>query len=124
MRGYFENGRPYLDLQIFGVFEEAKQKFQARIDTGFDGYLTIPLTQALPLGLILKGIENYVVADERSVENLVCFGNVTVEKKTVFVPIDLSHTNSIILIGNSLLKELGSALTIDYKNEKIEISEK
>ena len=124
MRGYFKDSRPYLDLEIYGVNPESTQKFTARIDTGFDGYLTMPLTQAFALGLVLSGMQDYTVADERVITNLVCLGNVKVEGKTVFTAIDLSNTGGIILIGNSLLRELGSVLKIDYKNEKIEISEK
>ena len=35
MRGYFDNGRIYLDLEISGVFAKNRKTIKAQIDTRF-----------------------------------------------------------------------------------------
>ena len=44
---------------------------EALVDTGFTGFLMLPVSKALPLGLVLDGAAVYTLADG---SNLNCFG--------------------------------------------------
>ena len=118
MHGYFEKGRIYIDVEVWGILQKLKQNFKALVDTGFDGYITIPFAQALSLGLVLKGTQSYTLADGKSSHNLVCLGTVKYHNKKAVVPIDVQFGASV-LIGSSLLKELGIGLNADYKNQEV-----
>jgi len=117
MTGYFENGRVYIDVEVYGILPELKKTFKARLDTGFDGYLSIPLTDSFPLGLILKGTQSYTIADNSTKYNLVCLGTVVCSEKSAVVPVDVA--SGPILIGTKLLKEYHIEIQIDYTNETV-----
>jgi len=49
------------------------------IDTGFTGFLMMPITQAFPLGLTLIGTANYALVDGTITSKLPVFGHVRLE---------------------------------------------
>ena len=119
MNGYFDSGRPTLEFEIKGLKTD---RIKATIDTGYDGYLSIPLAKALPLGLILIATKTYTLADGNSTHNLVCMGDVKLTKyKGQFIPIDLSFTSNSILVGCAFFKVFKVKVHIDYSNEKVRI---
>ena len=62
--GFFNNsGSPALRVAIHGAFPAAAQEFDAIIDTGFTGFISMPLIQAFPLALILSGTTTVARAD-------------------------------------------------------------
>lgn len=124
MDGYFENGRIYVDIEVYGFSPLNKTKFKAQIDTGFDGYLRIPIVESFPIGLILKGTKSYSLADKSTISNLVCFGTVVFfGDKEEIIPIDVP-INGTVLIGAGLLKLIGKDLFIDYEREIVEFRDK
>jgi predicted aspartyl protease len=54
MRGRFDDSTILIPIEVYGVSEETKKTFMGIVDTGFGGYLTLPLSEAFPLGLVLK----------------------------------------------------------------------
>jgi predicted aspartyl protease len=85
--GYLDtNGHPRLTIRISGTHPTATAVVEAMIDTGFTGFLMLPIAQALPLGLALYGTGNYTLADGSSVTNFLAEGTVTVLTPTV-VPV-------------------------------------
>ncbi len=118
MAGYFDNNRICIDIEVWGISSKFKKAFKAKIDTGFDGYLSMPFSEAMPLGLILKGTQSYVLANGSSSFDLVCLGTVSCNNKKGIIPIDIGSGTSI-LIGSSLLKELKIGFSVDYINQKI-----
>jgi len=121
MLGNFENGNPYIEIEVFGITKE-KKKIKALIDTGFNGYLSLPYIDAFPLGLVLKGIEPSTLADGSTSHHFVCIGSVVLDGKEVVALIDI-QPSCTILMGTQLLKSLGKSMNIDFTNEKIELSD-
>jgi predicted aspartyl protease len=53
--GYFDkSGSPAIKVMIHGPFAKPVE-FDAILDTGFTGFIAMPLLKALPLGLMLYG---------------------------------------------------------------------
>lgn len=77
--GYLDpNGHPRLKIRVTGTHPTAEATIEAMIDTGFTGFLMLPLVNALPLGLALFGTADFSLADDRVVTNFVAAGKVTV----------------------------------------------
>lgn len=121
MLGNFENGNPYINIEVSGISGERK-KIKALVDTGFNGSLSLPYIIAFPLGLVLKGIESSTLADGSLSHCFVCSGNVKMDDKEVKSAISIKPSCPI-LIGTQLLKALGKKMDIDFVNEKMELSD-
>lgn len=118
MHGTFENGNPYIEIEVGGVGKTTTIK--ALIDTGFNGYLLLPYIEAFPLGLVLHGMQKSTLADGSTSHNFVCVGKVCIDGVCASTTIDI-HPSSAILLGTGLLKELGKKVTVDCVNESVEI---
>lgn len=82
----------------------------ALIDTGFTGFLTLPITQALSLGVVLIGIGDYTLADGSTVANFLVKGTVTIGSESAEGVVVLSGDE--VLIGMEFLRTLNKALLI------------
>ncbi len=119
MRGIFENGNPFVEIEIKGFAGDFK-KINALIDSGFNGYLTLPYVEAFPLGLVLLGTQSSVLANGTRADYFVCMGRVKLENKEISVSIDI-HSDCNILLGTKLLAELGKTLILDPANKTVEL---
>ncbi|OHA41523.1 MAG: hypothetical protein A3H68_01755 [Candidatus Taylorbacteria bacterium RIFCSPLOWO2_02_FULL_46_40] len=119
MLGTFDNDQPKIEIEVKGVNGSPK-KLIALVDSGFNGYLTLPYVEAFPLGLVLTGIQSNTLADGSSASHFVCIGQICVGGKCVTTTIDIQPAN-IILLGTKLLKELGKKFVLDCLNGKVEI---
>lgn len=119
MLGTFDNDQPKIEIEVKGVNGSPK-KLIALVDSGFNGYLTLPYVEAFPLGLVLTGIQSNTLADGSSASHFVCIGQICVGGKCVTTTIDIQPAN-IILLGTKLLKELGKTFVLDCMNGKVEI---
>ncbi len=75
--GYLDkSGHPYIKIKVWGLSSAFAGEFDAMIDTGFSGYLMIPLVQALPLALTLFGTTQYQLADGTMSPKLLAHGSI------------------------------------------------
>ena len=122
MDGYFENGSPHVEIEVFGVSEATKAKIKGLIDTGYNGHLTLSYARAFPLGLVLVGIQTATLADGSTSHFFVCLGTVVYGGKKVSVPVDIQPSGGI-LIGTQLLKKLGKSLMVSFALERVELQD-
>lgn len=55
-------GHPYFQLDVYGISKKNKVTVDAMFDTGFSGFLNLPLTQCLKTGLVLSFIVPLVIS--------------------------------------------------------------
>ena len=114
------SGCPIIEIEISGPFSKP-QKFTAMVDTGFSGFVSLPILKAFPLGLVLKGTLNITLADGSSHARLTCIGMVQFDGKKEVGLVLIEWQNTEILVGMEFLSIFGKQLTVDAANKKVEI---
>ena len=62
--GYLDgDGHPRVTIRVRGTHPTEFAEIDALLDTGFTGFLMLPIAKALPLGLALYGTGDYNLAD-------------------------------------------------------------
>jgi predicted aspartyl protease len=106
---------PKIIIELYGVFGKS-QAFEAIIDTGFTGSVSMPIVKALPLGLTLFSTATFTLADNSKENTFLCLGTAKIEGQDKAVVISLSKGNDI-LIGTEFLKTFGAKLYLDYTSD-------
>ena len=82
------------------------------IDTGFTGFLSIPLTAAFPLALTLLGTTNYELADGSVSPKLLGVGTIELEDETATGTVVLESASTGLLVGMEFLAKLNKSLIL------------
>lgn len=113
-----ENGSPTVEIEVSGPVH-APRKLTAIVDTGFSGFLLIPLLEAFPIGLILSGTTSIELADGSKQNKLTCLGQVHfggVEKVGLII---IEWENTDILVGMDFLRKFEKTLVVDPLNNNV-----
>lgn len=110
--GFFAEGGPAVRVSLFGVLPTLAQEFVAVIDTGFTGFVSMPMVAAFPLGLVLLGTTNVVLADGRTTVKLTAWGNVSLEAQQISGIFLLDPGSTDVLLGVDWLKRMRKALLV------------
>jgi len=106
-------GHPVINIEVYGVVPQLKREFEAMIDTGFTGFLMLPIVDAFPLGLVLYGTSNWTLADGRSSPKLLAYGTVLVGKKETHGVVVLEAGPCRPLLGIDFLRKSGKTLVVN-----------
>ena len=121
--GFFNNsGSPSVRVSIKGVVGSG-QEFDAVIDTGFTGFVAMPLIRAFPLGLVLLGTTTIVLADGSTQPRLTAYGGVVVPGETIPGVIILDAGSADVLLGMDFLQKVRRILQIDAASTVVELVE-
>lgn len=117
MEAFFDQkGRPKLNLKVKG--RKQIGTFEAVLDTGFDGFISLPISIAVPLGLELVGIQAVEYADGRTSEELVFSIEVNIHGNWKKVPATLTGSSEA-LAGTALFSN--NEVTFNFTSQKISI---
>jgi predicted aspartyl protease len=111
--GYLDaNGDPHIVIQLSGAFGP-QHAIDCLIDSGFTGFLSLPLTQAFPVGLILQSTTNVVFANGQTEVRLVCLGLVDLDgvREAGLILVESQGTQAAI--GMDFLRKFNRRLIID-----------
>src|SRR6266853_6689438 len=105
--GYFDAaGNPCLKVHLAGVFVDTPGiEFGTIIDTGFSGFLAIPIVRAFPLGLPLNGTASAVLADGNTSTCLTALCRLTIGKQTKEGLVMLQAQGTDLLLGMDFIRK-------------------
>jgi predicted aspartyl protease len=111
--GYFgPTGDPRLKVKLGGVFNPTGIELEAIIDTGFSGFLSIPLLQAFPIGLPLYGTTTVQFADGSTGNKLTAMGTLMVGSVQRTGVVILQETQADALLGMDFIRRFNVALVM------------
>lgn len=118
IEGYIaSSGAPFLEISMKGRVDEVT--VEGILDTGFDGYLCLPIPIAVSLGLELAKVIRMELADGTILEDELVFAG-KVEWGGTTMEVDVLLTRSAdVFIGTSFLK--GYFAQLDYQKNKLYI---
>lgn len=110
------NSSPRIKIEIYGVWgrQNPPVLFEVIVDTGFTGGISIPVTQALPLGLTLFSTATFTLADNSKENTFLCLGAIRLENEERPMVFSLTK-GSDILVGTDFLAAFNAKLELDYK---------
>ena len=119
--GFLDNNRdPCISISVEGPVTQPIE-LTCLIDTGFSGFLSIPLTQAFPIGLILYGTTTVTLANAQQEHRLMCLGHCTVDKVSKLGIILIETQGQQALLGMDFLRQFGKRLLVDPVAETVEL---
>jgi predicted aspartyl protease len=111
--GYFDpEGNPHLKVKLCGMFNPAGIELEAVIDTGFSGFLSLPLIQAFPVGLALAGTTSVQFADGTTSNKLFAVGTVLVGSVSKSGVVLLHESAAKPLLGMDFIRRFNIALVM------------
>lgn len=112
----FFDSRQHPKVRLTVVGARKSSLLEAILDTGFDGYLSLPISLAVTLGIELTSIIPVEYADGRRNQELVFSVEVELDGKSQTVPATLT-AGAEALIGTALLAKY--ELRINFSKQKI-----
>lgn len=123
MDGFFsQNGHPIIPIEVYGFSKEITQKFDAMLDTGFSGFLSLPLVHAFKVGLILSSTASFTLADGSTDHTLLCFGGIKLNGDEQAGLISISKGNDVLL-GMEFLRKFNKKLHLDCGNNIVRLED-
>jgi len=109
-----ENDEPVVPIDL--ILRKRKRRFRAVLDTGFNGYLSVPESLVQGGRWYFAGYEEYEIATGDKVRERVYLGDIIFDGKRCTTHIVTSHSKDI-LIGTRLLSD--KQLHIHFGKRKV-----
>lgn len=115
--GHFdEDGNACLTLHLCGVRHDPPSvEVEGIIDTGFTGFIQLPLNWGMALALPLEGTITVTLADGSKRAVLTAMAEATLLGRTQLGVVQLSPSSEEVLIGMDFLRRFERALVVSRK---------
>jgi predicted aspartyl protease len=112
--GHFDSlGNPCIKFHLCGVAHDPPGlEYTGIIDTGFTGFIQLPLHHAFSLKLPLEGTASYILADGSRSTSLTAIAQTTFGGQTISGVVTLAPGSQDILVGMSFLRQFKLGLMI------------
>lgn len=107
-----KSGSPTIKFKLGGPLPDSAQEFEGIVDTGFTGFVSMPIVKAFPLGLLLAGTTSITLADGTSAPQLTATGKVEIGEQGEIGVVILQGSSADILLGMDFLAKFGRVLFI------------
>jgi predicted aspartyl protease len=108
--GFDFSGSPVVTIQVTG--DLASRTYQAVVDTGFTGFVELPLFEMVELGLKSQGAANVVLGDGSIMTNLLSTADVRLGSQVESGTILLAESSSGVLVGMAFLRKFRKSLIL------------
>jgi predicted aspartyl protease len=123
MLGNFDStGSPVFRCQVSDLSGAKSQEVTAVMDTGFSGFLLLPISLALPLDLVPYGSLDVTLADGTTQSKLICDGAISFEGLTHPGLFILEEQGAEVLAGMAFLKTFALTLIINTQAMSVELT--
>ena len=113
---YDQEGNACVYIHICGTKHEYPGvRYEGIIDTGFTGFIQLPLSYAIGLSLPLEGMQTVELANDSTLVMLTALADVTLADRTETGVTLLSQTSNTILLGMDFLRRFDRVLMISKK---------
>ena len=113
---YDQQGNACIKLHLCGVKHEPPGlEFEGVIDTGFTGFIQLPLSKALALSLPLEGTNSVTLADGSQLVMLTAMARATLLGEAEYGVVLLSMTTDEVLLGMDFLRRFDRMLVVSRK---------
>lgn len=92
------------------------------VDTGFSGFLLLPILNAFPIGLLLQGTMPITLADGSTQTKLTCLGSIHFDGAEEVGIVIIEWQNTDVLVGMEFLSRFRKELRVDPTNGIVEIA--
>lgn len=107
-----KSGSPTIKFKLGGPLPNSEQEFEGIVDTGFTGFVSMPIVNAFPLGLLLAGTTSVTLADGKAAPLLTATGIVKIGDQSEVGVVLLQGGAADILLGMDFLGKFGRILFI------------
>jgi predicted aspartyl protease len=108
--GFDSTGSPIIAIRVQG--SSGSKTYQAVVDTGFTGFVELPLFEMVELGLKTEGAANVMLGDGSVVTNYLSTAAVHLATQVESGTILLAESSSGVLIGMAFLREFKKSLIL------------
>src|SRR5579859_130587 len=108
--GFDSTGSPTIEIRVAGA--SGSKAYQAVIDTGFTGFVELPLFEMVELGLKTEGAANVMLGDGSIVTNHLATADVHLAGQVENGTILLAEDSSGVLIGMAFLRKFKKSLIL------------
>ena len=108
---FAKSGSPALKIAVSGPITPGRD-YEAILDTGFTGFLSMPLVQAIAVGLVLYGTTVVSLADGSTAYRLTAQGMVKVGGEKEVGVVILEPDSNELLLGMGFLRLFKKALFV------------
>lgn len=109
---FAKSGSPVLKITVSGPLTQGME-YEAILDTGFTGFLSMPLIEAIRNGLVLHGTTTVSFADGSSDNyRLTAQGQVKVDNESKIGVVVLEPSSRELLLGMAFLRQFGKVLVV------------
>lgn len=112
-----QRGEPVVAIML--QLKEELREFPAVVDTGFNGYLSVPRSILVESGWEFLGFEDYELASGQIVREWVYWGTILFDRELMEAYVVATDSEDI-LIGTGLLR--GKRLVIDFRTGEVHIT--
>jgi predicted aspartyl protease len=106
------SGNACVEVEISGAFSTPATKFTCIIDTGFTGFLSMPLVEAFPLGLPLCGSTKVILADGSEQAKLLAQAKAKIGHIENYGLVILEPSSKDILLGMDFIRSFNATLFV------------
>jgi predicted aspartyl protease len=99
-----KSGSPVIKFDIAGAFPNSAREFEATVDTGFTGFISMPIMSALPLGLPLYGTTSVQFGDGKTATRFTALAGASLGGVTEAGVVILEPSTTDLLVGMEFLK--------------------
>lgn len=122
---YDQQGNACIKLHLCGVKHDPPGlEFEGVIDTGFTGFIQLPLSKALALSLPLEGTNSVTLADGSQLVMLTAMARATLLGKAEYGVVLLSMTTDEVLLEMDFLRRFDRMLVVSRKMGVVLMDEK